>query len=94
MKSAAYSPDGARIVTASGDRTARVWDAATAREIIALRGHEEAVNSAVFSARRRPHCNRLMGQDGADLGLGDRERDRSPSRSCAGDEFRRLLGRR
>jgi WD40 repeat protein len=24
--SAAFSPDGSRIVTASGDRTARVWD--------------------------------------------------------------------
>ena len=26
---AAYSPDGARIVTASWDRTARIWDADT-----------------------------------------------------------------
>ena len=27
MISAAFSPDGARIVTASGDTTARIWDA-------------------------------------------------------------------
>ena len=40
MNSAAFSPDGARIVTASDDRTARVWDAATGQEIAALRGHE------------------------------------------------------
>ena len=26
MWSAAFSPDGTRIVTASGDKTARVWD--------------------------------------------------------------------
>ena len=27
MESAAFSPGGSRIVTASGDRTARIWDA-------------------------------------------------------------------
>jgi WD40 repeat protein len=30
--SAAFSPDGARIVTASLDRTARIWDAMTGTE--------------------------------------------------------------
>ena len=43
------SPRRRRIVTASGDGTARVWDAATGREVTALRGHEDEVNSAVFS---------------------------------------------
>ena len=27
VNSAAFSPDGSRIVTASGDNTARIWDA-------------------------------------------------------------------
>jgi hypothetical protein len=49
VRSAAFSPDGARIVTASQDQTARVWDAATGREIAVLRGHENAVLSAAFS---------------------------------------------
>ena len=49
MTSAAFSPDGARIVTASYDKTARTWDAATAKEIAVLRGHVNSVTSAVFS---------------------------------------------
>src|SRR5262249_42235336 len=45
----AFSPDGSRIVTASSDNTARIWDAASAREIAVLRGHDSYVNSAAFS---------------------------------------------
>jgi hypothetical protein len=47
--SAAFSPDGSRIVTASGDKTARIWDAASGREIAVLLGHDGGVTSAVFS---------------------------------------------
>ena len=49
VKSAAFSPDGARVVTASQDKTARVWDTATGKEIAALRGHEGSISSAAFS---------------------------------------------
>ena len=49
MNSSAFSFDGTRIVTASADNTVRIWDAATAKEIAILRGHERAVNSAAFS---------------------------------------------
>jgi WD40 repeat protein len=49
VNSAVFSPDRARIVTASWDNTARIWDAATGREITVLRGHEGFVNSAAFS---------------------------------------------
>src|SRR5262249_25370804 len=47
--SAVFSPDGSRIVTASDDGTARIWDAATAQEIAILRGHDYRVLSASFS---------------------------------------------
>jgi WD40 repeat protein/energy-coupling factor transporter ATP-binding protein EcfA2 len=47
--SGAFSPDGSRIVTASWDKTARIWDAATAKEIAVLRGHEDPLRSAAFS---------------------------------------------
>ena len=46
---AAFSPDGKRIATASWDRTARVWDAATGKEITTFRGHADVVRAAAFS---------------------------------------------
>jgi WD40 repeat protein/energy-coupling factor transporter ATP-binding protein EcfA2 len=50
VMSAAFSPDGKRIVTASRDMTARVWDAATGKPIgEPLKGHGDVVRSAAFS---------------------------------------------
>jgi WD40 repeat protein len=49
VNSVAYSPDGSLIVTASSDRTARVWDAGTGASVAELRGHTKEVNSAAFS---------------------------------------------
>ena len=45
----AFSPDGSHIVTASSDNTARIWNAATAKEIAVLRGHQWGVSSAALS---------------------------------------------
>jgi WD40 repeat protein len=39
VSSAGFSPDGARIVTASNDRTAKVWDARTGAQLLELKGH-------------------------------------------------------
>ncbi|TMQ17794.1 MAG: hypothetical protein E6J90_21760 [Deltaproteobacteria bacterium] len=49
VSSAAFSSDGTRIVTASSDHTARVWDAATGKSLVSLLGHQGGVNSAAFS---------------------------------------------
>jgi WD40 repeat protein len=48
--SAAFSPDGKRIVTASWDNTARLWEADTGKPIgEPLTGHAGPVWSAAFS---------------------------------------------
>jgi WD40 repeat protein len=47
--SAAFSPDGSRIVTTSRDNTARMWDARTGTEIACLQAHTDWVQSAAFS---------------------------------------------
>jgi WD40 repeat protein len=41
--------DGVRILTASEDKTARIWEAATAKQIAVLHGHENTLYSAAFS---------------------------------------------
>ena len=47
--SVAFSPDGRTVVTGSGDKTARLWEVASGREIAVLRGHESDVWSVAFS---------------------------------------------
>jgi hypothetical protein len=49
VNSAAFSADGSRIVTASFDNTARLWDGATGAALAKLSGHTDAVFSAAFS---------------------------------------------
>ncbi|MBV9926388.1 MAG: WD40 repeat domain-containing protein [Acidobacteria bacterium] len=48
MMSAAYSPEGSRVVTANGDKTPKLWDAATGRLVAALASGGERVYAAAF----------------------------------------------
>ncbi|HWO25674.1 MAG TPA: hypothetical protein VNO30_43345 [Kofleriaceae bacterium] len=48
VNSAVFSPDGSRVITASDDGTARVWDAATGQPLGAPLVHQGEVVSAAF----------------------------------------------
>ena len=49
VNSAAYSPDGREIVSASWDNTIRIWDSVTGECKRVLEGHTDDVNSAAYS---------------------------------------------
>ena len=46
---AAFDPHGDRIVTASYDRTARIWSVKDGSEVAVLKGHQDALERATFS---------------------------------------------
>ena len=50
VNSAVFSADGSLLLTASLDRTAKVWDSCTGECKLTLAGHDDPVFSAVFSA--------------------------------------------
>ena len=50
IKSAVFGSDTKRVVTASGDNNARIWDVESGKELQVLSGHTSRVYSAVFSS--------------------------------------------
>ena len=50
VSSVAYSPDGKHIVSGSDDRTVKVWDAQTGKEVIVLVYHRPIVCCCVDCA--------------------------------------------
>ena len=60
VRAVAFSPDGTRLVTASKDKTAKLWDARTGRLLFSLDAHQDAVWAARFS----PDGTRLVTASG------------------------------
>jgi hypothetical protein len=46
---ASFSPDGSRVLTASSDNTAKIWDANSGAELLTLKGHTDGLIWAAFS---------------------------------------------
>ena len=49
INSAVFSPDSKLVLTASDDKTAKIYEASTGKELQVLSGHLERINSAIFS---------------------------------------------
>jgi serine/threonine protein kinase len=78
--SASYSPDGKRIVTASSDRTAIVWDARSGQKLLTLQGDTGSVFSAsFFSADGQRIVTASLGPHGHRLGRAKRTKTSHPS---------------
>jgi WD40 repeat protein len=72
IASVRFSPDSRRLLTASADRTARVWELATGKELCRMEGHTRSLLAALFSSdgnrvltitsAENRRLNRVLGQ--------------------------------
>ena len=80
LVSVAWSPDGGKLATAGTEPTAIVWDAAMGRQLVRLKGHQEAVESIAWSP------------DGTKLATASADRSAKVWDAVSGRELASLLG--
>ena len=73
LLSAEFSPDGRRVVTASNDATAQIWDAKTGKALNEPLRHEKRRVLRPVQPGRQVAGHRIKGQDRPDLGREDRK---------------------
>src|SRR5262249_55144032 len=91
VNTATFSSDNARLLTASSDGSARLWNAETGSLSATLAGHAGVVTNAVFSANgkrivtgSRPHRATLGRERPSHQGAGGPHRHRPADRFFAG----------
>ena len=90
VSSAAFSPDGTRIVSGSTDKTVRLWDAATGKPIgQPMRGHDQLGDHGCVQPGRQPRRLGGPGRDGPVVGRGHREADRAADAGRRGPRSQR-----
>ncbi|WP_454620442.1 WD40 domain-containing protein [Bradyrhizobium cenepequi] len=80
VESVAFSPDGRTIVSGSRDKTLKLWDASSGRELRTLSGHSSLVTSVAFSP------------DGRTIVSGSRDETLKLWDASSGRELRTLRG--
>jgi WD40 repeat protein/serine/threonine protein kinase len=80
VTSAAFSQDGQRIVTGSEDKTAKLWDSATAKVLLTFAGHRARVLAVAFS------------QNGQRIATGSEDKTARLWDATSGQEQRTLNG--
>ena len=83
VTAASFSLDGARIVTASADKTAQVWDAESGKPVGKPLRHQDGVSAASFNADGR-RIYSVLERHRASVGCGERRGRGKPMLHRAG----------